>query len=87
MSAVPLLSSLSNQVRLDIVRLLHSEGALSVGEVASKIGQSQPIISRHLIILRDAGAVTAEAKGPSRIYRVERAVVRLVTEAEEIVKN
>ena len=39
-------------------------------EVAEEIGISQPAASRHLIILRDRGMVTAQREGQSVIYHL-----------------
>lgn len=41
---------------------------LSVSEITDKIGVSQPTVSHHLAILRDAGLVTAEREGRETHY-------------------
>jgi DNA-binding transcriptional ArsR family regulator len=44
-----------------------------VGELAEALGLSQPLTSKHLKVLRDAGLVTVRVDGPRRWYglRVE----------------
>jgi DNA-binding transcriptional ArsR family regulator len=49
----------------------HSAGEL--GAVAhTEFGVSQPAVSRHLRVLREAGLVTSRADGPRRIYSLDR---------------
>jgi DNA-binding transcriptional ArsR family regulator len=43
-------------------------GPLSVGELVTRTGQSQPNTSRHLRVLRDAGLVQSWAEGQRRLY-------------------
>ena len=40
----------------------------SVGELVELLGMSQPAVSKHLRVLRDAGLVEARVDGPRRIY-------------------
>jgi DNA-binding transcriptional ArsR family regulator len=41
-----------------------------VGELVAATGLSQPTVSRHLRILRDAGLVTCSAAGRRRVYAI-----------------
>jgi DNA-binding transcriptional ArsR family regulator len=43
----------------------------SVGALAAQLPVSRPAVSQHLKALKDAGLVTDEARGTSRIYRVD----------------
>jgi DNA-binding transcriptional ArsR family regulator len=43
----------------------------SVTDLVAALGMSQPAISKHLKVLRDAGVVTAEVRAQQRIYRLE----------------
>lgn len=43
----------------------------SVGALASQLPVSRPAVSQHLKVLKDAGLVTDEARGTSRIYRID----------------
>ncbi|MEG1979094.1 MAG: metalloregulator ArsR/SmtB family transcription factor, partial [Victivallaceae bacterium] len=51
-----LLKALSNPVRLEIVKFLHN-GPSCVTLACLKLGISQPNISKHLQILKDAGII------------------------------
>ena len=42
----------------------------SVGAIAAQLPVSRPAVSQHLKVLKDAGLVTDEARGTSRIYRI-----------------
>ncbi|MPZ98435.1 MAG: metalloregulator ArsR/SmtB family transcription factor [Dehalococcoidia bacterium] len=44
------------------------EGEHSVGEVVERFGLTQPAISQHLKVLRDAGLVTVRREGQRRYY-------------------
>ena len=54
------------QAILDLLR----DGELPVGELVDRLGMSQPLVSKHLRVLRDAGAVTATIAGKRRVYRL-----------------
>jgi DNA-binding transcriptional ArsR family regulator len=43
----------------------------SVGELVDMLGVSQPAISKHLKVLREAGFVSCRAAAQQRIYRIE----------------
>jgi len=45
---------------------------LSVSEIVAKIGFSQPTISHHLAILRDAGLVDIRADGKQTFYTLNQ---------------
>jgi len=47
-------------------RLRHREHL--VGELAEGLGLTQPLTSKHLRVLRDAGLVTVRVDGPRRWY-------------------
>jgi len=49
-------------------RLRESEA--SVGTLVHEIGSSQPLISKHLRVLREAGLVDVRVDGQRRLYRV-----------------
>jgi DNA-binding transcriptional ArsR family regulator len=70
MTASSTLQALAEPHRMAILDMLR-EGECPVGEIASRLGQSQPGISKHLRVLRDAGLVMARVDGPRRLYRVK----------------
>jgi DNA-binding transcriptional ArsR family regulator len=51
---------------LDVLR----DGEASVGTLVDRLGASQPLVSKHLRVLRDAGLVEARVDGQRRLYRL-----------------
>jgi DNA-binding transcriptional ArsR family regulator len=51
---------------LDVLR----QGGCAVGELAQALGLSQPMTSKHLRVLREAGLVRVRADAQQRIYAV-----------------
>jgi DNA-binding transcriptional ArsR family regulator len=51
---------------LDLLRLREQ----SVGELVTALGVSQPAVSKHLRLLRDAGLVESRVEAQRRVYRV-----------------
>jgi DNA-binding transcriptional ArsR family regulator len=68
-------AALADDTRREIVEAL-AERDRSVTELVGLFTVSQPAISRHLRLLREAGLVHAEAVGKQRIYRLEPAALR-----------
>jgi DNA-binding transcriptional ArsR family regulator len=54
---------------LDVLR----DGPCSVGELTRRLGLSQPMTSKHLRVLRDAGLVVVRKEAQHRIYAVNPA--------------
>ncbi|MEU8220427.1 metalloregulator ArsR/SmtB family transcription factor [Micromonospora taraxaci] len=50
----------------------------SVGELVDGLGVSQPAVSKHLRVLRDAGFVTCRTAARQRIYRLDPGPLRAV---------
>jgi DNA-binding transcriptional ArsR family regulator len=69
-----LLSALGHTVRLRIIERLLS-GECCVGNMVECLDLPQPLVSRHLAVLRDAGIVEVEPLGRQREYRVVHAGV------------
>ena len=46
------------------------QGESCVGTLVAEMGSSQPLISKHLRVLRDAGLVDVRVDGQRRFYRV-----------------
>ncbi len=63
------LKTLAHESRLAIVTRL-AEGACTVGELISMIGDDQSTVSKHLTVLRTAGIVDDERKGRTVEYRL-----------------
>ncbi|MFC8191823.1 ArsR/SmtB family transcription factor [Cellulomonas sp. NPDC057328] len=67
------MDALGDPVRRRLVELL-ADGERPAGDLAAAVGAehgiSQPAVSRHLRVLREAGVVTARPRGPVRLYAV-----------------
>ena len=51
-----------------------------VGELVAELGISQPAVSKHLRVLRDAGLVEVRADAQRRLYRVRPEPLREIDE-------
>ncbi len=63
--------AIAQPARREILRLL-ADRELSAGAVASRFPVTQPAISQHLKVLREAGLVQERRDGARRLYRVRR---------------
>ena len=50
-----------------------SGGEISVGEIVTALGVSQPTVSKHLKVLRESGLVGVREEGQHRYYHLDRA--------------
>ncbi len=69
-----LMKALSNPVRLEILKFLHN-GPCCVSVASIKLGVSQPNISKHLQILKEAGIIDCKGKGTSHCYFICRPTI------------
>ena len=67
LSGVPAFAALADDTRMRIVETL-AAGEQSVNDLVDRFPISQPAISRHLRLLREAGVVEVAAVGKQRIY-------------------
>ena len=72
-------SVIADPTRRRIVRIL-AEQTHTVGAVVEKLGMSQPTISKHLKVLRDADVVSVTVEGQRRLYSLKPDVFATVTE-------
>ncbi len=64
------LTALSDPNRLRIVELLR-ERPYTVNEIVERLGLTQPLVSKHLRVLRQAGLVHARPHGQQRFYELQ----------------
>lgn len=70
----------ADSTRRDILAVLRQRrsadtdrlGEISVGEIVSTLGLSQPTVSKHLKVLREAGLVNVREEGQHRYYRLDK---------------
>ena len=65
--------ALSDPTRREILRLLAGRPQ-SQSQIVERFQLSQPAISRHLGVLRQAGLITAERQGPNVLYSLDTTV-------------
>lgn len=66
--------------RREIIDVLARGGSQAVGAVVTRVGLPQPVVSKHLGVLREVGIVTVSRDGRRRLYRLEAAALRPVHE-------
>lgn len=77
-------SILSDPTRLRALMLIQAETEVCVCELTFALDESQPKISRHLAVMRDAGIVEPRREGTWMHYRIDSA---LPGWANEIIKH
>jgi ArsR family transcriptional regulator len=77
--------ALGDATRLEMVGLLAAQGKeLCVCELEAHFELSQPTVSHHLRILREAGLVSSERRGTWVYYALEDSVRQKLRDFEEI---
>jgi len=66
LTALQVLGEPNRQAILDLLR----DGERPVGELVDRLRLSQPSVSKHLRVLKDAGLVEARPDAQRRLYRV-----------------
>ena len=69
MTELAALQVLAEPRRLAILELLR-DGERPVGELVARLRVSQPAVSKHLRVLKEAGLVEARPEGQRRLYRI-----------------
>lgn len=67
LTALDVLGEPSRRAILDLLR----DGERPVGELVDLLHLSQPAVSKHLRILKDAGLVAVRAEAQRRFYRID----------------
>jgi ArsR family transcriptional regulator len=65
-----LLAAIADPTRLEILRQLAGSAEVCACDFTSCCDVSQPTVSHHLRVLRDAGVVTSERRGNWVFYRI-----------------
>lgn len=67
-------AALADPVRLRLLSLIAAEprNGVCVCDLVAQVDRSQPTVSHHLKVLRDAGLVTSEKRGTWAWYHIER---------------
>ena len=67
--AADLLQALAHPIRLQILDVVR-ETPCTVGLIVARLGLAQPVVSRHLAILRREGVLSVVPSGRERVYRL-----------------
>ncbi len=70
-------AALSDPVRLHLLSLITHAGpdGACVCDLVAPVGRSQPTVSHHLKVLREAGLVAADKRGTWAWYKVDAAAI------------
>lgn len=79
--AAPKLKALGHPVRLGIALRLAAEGGTCACDFAEIFGISQPAVSQHLKVLREAGLVKTRREGTQIYYSLDLGGVRVLQRA------
>ena len=71
MDEVKILQAIGEPTRLAIVRQLAADGEVCACDFTDRCNVSQPTVSHHLKVLREAGVVSCERRGTWIYYRLE----------------
>ena len=76
-------AALSDPVRLRLLSLLatSADGAVCACDLVEPVGKSQPTVSHHLRVLREAGLVTSEKRGTNVWYAAVPAALDVLRDA------
>lgn len=72
-----LLQAVGHPVRLQILEALRP-GPATVTAIVDRLALEQPVVSRHLAVLRRAGALSVEPIGRERIYQTTQRTGALI---------
>lgn len=76
----------ADQTRRDLLQVLleryvspdSASGEIGVGEIVDKLGLSQPTVSKHLKVLREAKLVTVREVGQHRYYCIDTSPLEIL---------
>lgn len=63
-------SALSDPTRREVIRRLSEEGPTTLGELAAELPVTRQAVSKHLVVLEEAGLVQASGDSRRRRYRL-----------------
>ncbi len=68
---INILQAIAEPTRLAIVRQLAADGEICACDFTDCCGVSQPTVSHHLKVLREAGVISGDRRGTWIYYRLE----------------
>lgn len=79
-----LFKALAHPIRLKIVCGLSKKNECNVSVMVEKLGVSQPTVSQHLNILKNAGIISGYKKGTQVCYKVTDELAKKIVETLEV---
>jgi DNA-binding transcriptional ArsR family regulator len=70
-STANVFTAIADPTRRALLRRLADDGPRNVSELLAPFSISQPAVSKHLRILREAGLVRSRSQGRVRLYEIE----------------
>ncbi len=83
-SLASMLKALAEPARLRIISMLTRTGEVCVCDLTEPLGLSQPTVSHHLKVLRDAGLITSERRGRWVYHKVNRERLAQLSQAIDL---
>lgn len=71
-------AAIAEPKRRSIIELLSREGEKPVGALVVALDVPQPVVSKHLAVLREAGIVAVTRRGRERVYRLSPHQLKVV---------
>ncbi len=68
-------NAVAEEKRRQLLQVLRTD-ELSVNEIVQALGWPQPMVSKHLAVLRKVGLVTERREGVKRLYRINGAQLK-----------
>jgi DNA-binding transcriptional ArsR family regulator len=68
----PTFRALADPTRRDILKLL-SAGEMTIADVSARFDMTRAAVKKHLTVLSDGGLITVEARGRTRVNRINPA--------------
>src|SRR5687768_3277591 len=70
-AAAPLFAALGDETRLTVVTRLSEEGPLPIVRLTEGLDITRQAVTKHLVLLQDAGLVTSSRVGRERVWALE----------------
>lgn len=81
-----MMKALSDPTRLEILRLVSAQpGPVCACDIVDRFDLSQPTISHHLRVLRDAGLLTGRRAGLWSVYEANREGLERLAELRSLI--
>lgn len=70
---IAMFRALGNPIRFEILKFLITHPGCITGNIVDHLPIAQATVSQHLKVLREAGWIAGETKGPATCYCLDRA--------------